>query len=151
MRVIRLPLAASLVAAVACASGNTTPSQSPSASSSTSTVYKAGAKRNPRVISEDELKDPSIISRDAYTAIRHLRPSFFVNRGPTGSSGGSGGGGDTMVSIDYGPLQSVSYLSSITTQGLKEVRYLDPNDAQNRFGLNANGGSVVVLLYNKQP
>jgi hypothetical protein len=147
MRVIRLPLAALLAAAVACASGNATPSQAPGSS----TVYKAPAKRNPRVITEAELQDPSITSRDALTAIRHLRPACLVSRGPTGSGGGSGGGGDTMVSIDYGPLQQASYLSTITTQGLKEVRCLDANDAQNRFGLNANGAAVVVLLYNKQP
>jgi hypothetical protein len=147
MRVIRLPLAALLVAAVACASGKATPSPAPGSS----TVYKAPAKKNPRVITEAELQDPAITSRDALTAIRHLRPGCFVSRGPTGSSGGSGGGGDTMVSVDYGPLQQASFLSSITTQGLKEVRCLDANDAANRFGLNANGSAVVVLLYNKQP
>jgi hypothetical protein len=150
MRVLGLPLAALLAAAAACASGKTTPSQTTSPSA-TAVYNKAPAKKNPRVISEQELQDPSITSRDALTAIRHLRPACLVSRGPTGSGGGTGGGGDAMVSVDYGPLQSSSYLSTITTQGLKEVRCLDSNDAQNRFGLNANGGPVVVLLYNKQP
>jgi hypothetical protein len=149
MRVLRVPVAALLVAAVACSSSQTTPSQTPG---STTAVYnKAPAKKNPRVITEAELQDPSITSRDALTAIRHLRPGCMVSRGPTGSGGGSGGGGDTMVSVDYGPLQASTYLSTITTQGMKEVRCLDSNEAQNRFGLNANGGPVIVLLYNKQP
>jgi hypothetical protein len=34
---------------------------------------------------------------------------------------------------------------------MMEVRTLDRTDAQYRFGLNANGGPVIVLLYNKQP
>jgi hypothetical protein len=149
MRVLRVSLAALLVAAAACASSKATPSQT---SGSTTAVYnKAPAKKNPRVISEAELQDPSITSRDALTAIRHLRPSCMVSRGPTGSGGGSGGGGETLVSVDYGPLQASTYLSTITTQGMKEVRCLDSNEAQNRFGLNANGGPVIVLLYNKQP
>jgi hypothetical protein len=156
MRTLRLPFAAAAALTVACASGNPSPSSSPAPAASASptasskTVYKAPAKKNPRVISEEELQDPTATSRDALTALRHLRPSFFAYRGPTGSSQGSGGGGETMVSIDYGPLQRIDYLSTITTQGMKEVRYLDPNDAQNRFGLNANGGAVIVLLYNKQ-
>ena len=29
---------------------------------------------------------------------------------------------------------------------LFEVRYLDINEAANRFGLNANGGPVIVVL-----
>ena len=140
MRVIGISLAAVLVAAAACAT------------SSTTAVYnKAPAKKNPRVIVESELQDPSIISRDALTAIRQLRPGCLVSRGPTGSGGGSGGGGETQVSVDYGPLQSINYLSTIPPQGLKEVRCLDANEAQNRFGLNANGGRAIVLLYNKQP
>jgi hypothetical protein len=39
----------------------------------------------------------------------------------------------------------------LRTDLLYEIRYLDVSDAQNRFGLNANGGPVIVLLSNKQP
>ena len=37
----------------------------------------------------------------------------------------------------------------MNTQGMLEVRYLNEEQAQARFGLNANGGPVIVLLYSK--
>jgi hypothetical protein len=40
----------------------------------------------------------------------------------------------------------VSNLSAVDTRSLVEVRYLNANDAQSRFGINANGGPVIVVL-----
>ena len=103
-------------------------------------------ERQPYVISAEELQDPSIYSRDAYTAIRHLRPSFFTYHGPNSFQSSTG---LTHISSDYGPLQDLKELSKMTTQGMLEVRYLNAEQAQARFGLNANGGPVIVLLYSK--
>jgi hypothetical protein len=105
--------------------------------------------RNPNVISQAELNDPAIAAMDALTAIRQLRPSFFRDRGPqTLRSGGdpSMAPGQVRISQDYGPLQAVGALSSIGTRTLVEVRYLNANDATARFGINANGGPVIVVL-----
>ena len=105
--------------------------------------------RNPNVISQAELSDPAIAAMDALTAIRQLRPSFFRDRGPqTLRSGGdpSLAPGQVRISQDYGPLQAVGTLSSIGTRTLVEVRYLNANDATARFGINANGGPVIVVL-----
>lgn len=105
--------------------------------------------RNPNVISQAELSDPAIAAMDALTAIRQLRPSFFRDRGPqTLRSGGdpSLAPGQVRISQDYGPLQAVGNLSSIGTRTLVEVRYLNANDATARFGINANGGPVIVVL-----
>lgn len=105
--------------------------------------------RNPNVISQAELNDPAIAAMDALTAIRQLRPSFFRDRGPqTLRSGGdpSLAPGQVRISQDYGPLQSVGALSSIGTRTLVEVRYLNANEATARFGINANGGPVIVVL-----
>jgi hypothetical protein len=143
MRILRFATAALLASSAACM-------RNPHPTPADIAADRAHATRDRNVITYDELQDPTVVGGDALTALRHLRPAFFAYRGPTGSSQGSGGGGETMVSIDYGPLQRIDYLSTITTQGMKEVRYLDANDAQNRFGLNANGGAVIVLLYNKQ-
>lgn len=104
-------------------------------------------ERQPYVISSEELQDPSIYSRDAYTAIRHLRPSFFKYHGPNSFVQSSTG--VIHISSDYGPLQDVKELSKMNTQGMLEVRYLNEEQAQARFGLNANGGPVIVLLYSK--
>ena len=104
---------------------------------------------DPRVISAWELRDPVIASMDLLKAIRRLRPAFFRPAGPL--SFVNGDAGQVHYSMDYGPLRPVSELVTLTTAMLVEIRYLDANDAQNRFGINANGGPVIVLLNNKVP
>jgi hypothetical protein len=104
------------------------------------------AERQSNSISSDELQDPAIYSRDAYTAIRHLRPNFFTYHGPASFQTSTG---VIHLSVDYGPLQDLSQLAKMTTMGILEVRYLNAEQAQARFGLNANSGPVIVLLYSK--
>ena len=105
------------------------------------------AKKNPNVITKDELMDPAITSRDALTAIRHLRPNFFSYRGPTSTSDPTAG--NTQISQDYGPLRPLGDLMAMNTFTFVEVRYLTAEQAAGRFGLNANGGPVIVLVSNK--
>ncbi len=136
----RLCVAALLVLAVSC--GGSSASSTPGGAPSPSRV-----SRNSNVITEAELQDPIVQSKDAMSAIRTLRPNFFAYRGPTGSS--EPGAGEVMVSQDYGPLQAVSTLKSMNTMGFVEVRYLKADEAALRFGLNANGAPVIVLLHNK--
>lgn len=105
--------------------------------------------RNPNVISLEELRDPVLASMDALKAIRRLRPAFFRPTGP--QSFVNGEAGQVRYSMDFGPLRPVSELVTLTTAMLVEIRYLDANDAQNRFGIKANGGPVIVLLNNAAP
>ena len=119
-------------------------------SSNTSQEVSSAAPRlrkNPDVIVEQELRDPTIAGTDAMTAIRQLRPAFFRNRGPQSFSNANAG--QVQMSMDYGPLQTVGQLAQIDTRSLVEVRYLNANDAQSRFGINANGGPVIVVLTTK--
>ena len=101
-------------------------------------------QRNPDVISREELQDPTVAGGDAMTAIRQLRPAFFRTRGPQSFSNASAGA--VQISQDFGPLQPLQQLSTIDARSLQQVRYLNANDAQTRFGINANGGPVIVLL-----
>lgn len=138
----RLCLAALLVIAASCArNAPSTEAGMPGASASK-------IVRNPNVISEEELRDPVIQSMNALTAIRHLRPAFFRGTGPQSFSNSSAG--VVQVSHDYGPLQPVGQLEALNTLSIVQVRYLGINEAQNRFGINANGGPVIVLLSNKE-
>jgi len=137
MLVPRLFLAVLLVAGVACA-------QKTTSSSTQATAAAPRVRKNPDVISQEELRDPTIAGADAMTAIRQLRPAFFRTRGPQSFTNATAG--LVQVSQDYGPLQSVNALVAVDTRSLVEVRYLNANDAQNRFGINANGGPVIVLL-----
>ena len=143
MRPTRIAAAAVVVLSVACASSQ----QTESSAGSTSQAVTTTPRRSGNVISAEELRAPAVVSRDAYAALRMLRPNFFSYRGPTGSS--EAGAGEVMVSHDYGPLQSVQTLKTHNTMGIVEVRYLNAEEAGLRFGLNANGAPVIVLLHNK--
>ncbi len=104
--------------------------------------------KNPLVISRDELHDPVVVAMDAMRAIRYLRPAFFNATGPQSFLNTTAG--QVRISHDYGPLQSLDQLAAANTMSFVEVRYLNANEAQLRFGLNANGGPVIVLLTTKQ-
>jgi hypothetical protein len=138
MFAIRRSVALVVVLAAACAKPATT------TTTTTATAPTNRAARNPDVISREELADPAIAGVDAMTSIRQLRPAFFRTRGPQSFQNASAG--LVQISQDYGPLQPVSQLSAIDTRSLVEVRYLSAVDAQTRFGINANGGPVIVLL-----
>ena len=119
----------------------------------TKTAPKDGAPvarhtRNSNVISREELQDPAVAANDAMTTIRQLRPAFFMTRGPLSIKNTTAG--QLQISQDFGPLQKSSALSTIDTRSLVEVRYLNATDAQARFGINANGGPVLVLLTTTQ-
>jgi len=141
-------LVAMLVVGAACAPPTKKPSTTPASDDGTltavSTTGPTRVRKNPDVISREELRDPTIAGADALTAIRQLRPAFFRTRGPQSFSNPNAG--LVQISQDYGPLQSLGNLSAVDTRSLVEVRYLNANDAQNRFGINANGGPVIVLL-----
>ena len=117
--------------------------------SSASSSPKPVASKN--VISNEELQDPVLRGMDAMRTIRYLRPMFFRETGP--QSFFIATAGTLQFSMDYGPLQPISQLASLPSLSLQmayEIRYLEPNDAQNRFGLTANGGPVIVVVSNKQ-
>jgi hypothetical protein len=143
MRVTRRSLAGLLLVGAACAS------QPKASGTGTASAPSARQNRNPNVISREELQDPAIAGSDAATAIRQLRPAFFRTRGPQSFSNAAAG--SVQISQDYGPLQPLGQLGSLDTRSLVEVRYLDANDAQSRFGINANGGPVIVLLTSATP
>ena len=131
--------AALLVIAASCGPSSASPAPTPR------------VVTNPNVISREELQDPAIWGMDAVRAIRFLRPTFFRTSGPQSFADRSAG--VVQFSFDFGPLQPASELAAfppLSLRSLFEIRYLDAADAQNRFGVNANGGPVIVLLSNRQ-
>ena len=140
-------LVAVLVVGAACAKSsapNTSPAPNDGELTAVSTTAPTRQRKNLDIISREELRDPTIAGTDAMTAIRQLRPAFFRTRGPQSFSNPNAG--LVQISQDYGPLRPVGELSGVDTRSLVEVRYLNANDAQNRFGINANGGPVIVVL-----
>lgn len=135
----RQSIPALLIFAASCASQS-----SPSASDRVA--------RNPDIISREELQDPAIASGTAQYAIQQLRPAFFRTRGTQTmrQTDAASAPGNVHISQDFGPLQPVTNLTAIEVRTLVEIRYLNAVDAQSRFGINANGGPVIVLLTSKQ-
>ena len=132
-------LAALLVIAAACARPLPAP------------VTSSRVPPDPYVISSDELQDPVILGMDTERAIRYLRPIFYRTSGPQSFVDGSAG--LVQYSVDFGPLQPVGRrapFGALSLLSLFENRYLNANEAQNRFGINANGGPVIVLLTHEQ-
>ena len=109
---------------------------------------QAHARRNTSIITREELQDPTVVSNYALTTIRLLRPQYFMTRGPVSFKNVNAG--KVQISQDCGPLQQLTALSGIDTRSLKEVRYLNSTEATARFGINANGGPVIVLLTTSQ-
>lgn len=132
-------LVALLLLSVSCAGSSTPETGTP----------KPVVDRN--VIRNEELQDPVLRGMDALRAIQYLRPAFFKGSGP--QSFANSNSGLTQFSMDYGPVQPLSHLSALPSLSLQmayEIRFLDVNEAQNRFGLNANSGPVIVVVSNKQ-
>ena len=148
MTKIRFTLATVLLVAATSCSSASTPGATQDPAPSADRV-----SRTPNIITSEELQDPAVAAQDALTAIRQLRPAYFRTRGPmTMRSGGdpNAAPGQVQMSQDFGPLHPLSELGSVSVRTLVEVRYLDANESQARFGINANGGPVIVVLTSRQ-
>lgn len=99
-------------------------------------------KKNPDVISEAELTDPTILNMNAYEAVRRLRPNFLVIRGVRSVTGPPA---QVHISIEGGPIQPLAALKDIPAHEVKELRYLSASDAGQRFGTAADAGPVIMV------
>ncbi len=123
------------VALAACASGGA------------ATGGGAGTHFDANVITQAELVHEN--SPNVYEAIQHLRPSMLqphqaaqassINAAVTGSSDYG-----IHVYMDQNMIGDISSLKTIPIANVKEIRYLDPQQAQARFGVGNPGG--VILL-----
>ncbi|HEU4988309.1 MAG TPA: TonB-dependent receptor plug domain-containing protein [Gemmatimonadaceae bacterium] len=129
MSSLRTLLAA--VALTACASGG--------AAAPTS----GGMARDPNVITAAELANEN--SPSVYDAIQHLRPEMLRPRLANSSSSiNSPGDYAVKVYLDGQQVGTISDLRSISTSTIKEIRYLSPAQAQQRFGSGVPGGAIVL-------
>lgn len=108
------------------------------ASGGTGTGSTSRSSRSP--ITRDEIADRG--SLDLLTVVQQLRPSWLQNRGQATPVGGVR---QVRVVID-GRLQpgSVEVLRSLRGAEVQELRYLRGRDAQTRYGMDTEGGVIVV-------
>jgi hypothetical protein len=95
------------------------------------------------VITEAELSKPTVGDIDVLTAIKRLRPHFLSTRGAVSARAPTAN--QVRTSIDGGALTPVGNLSVIRVGEIREIRYLSPVDAAQRFGLMSGSGAVIIV------
>ncbi|NUO64352.1 MAG: hypothetical protein HOQ12_16885 [Gemmatimonadaceae bacterium] len=93
------------------------------------------------VITAEELQPVGDL--DLYEAIRRLRPNFLRSHGGQGIQTGIP---ELQVYVGTVRLQEVDRLHEILARTVKEVTFLEPQQANARFGGNNSGGAIVVIL-----
>lgn len=121
------------LAPTACASGGGGSSASPSRSSRS-------------VITPDEIGERR--SLDVYTVVEQLRPNWLRARGQATPTGGIR---VVQVVVD-GSLQpgGVDVLRTLRGSQVSEIRYLSGQDATTRYGLDVEGGVIVVTTFREE-
>lgn len=103
----------------------------------------APLNRSSDIISQSELLDPAVNSGTALEAVRRLRPRFLATRG--NGSIRTEDAGTVHVSLDGGPLQTVSFLSRMRPSEIAEIRYLNASQAAQKFGTLSGTGAVMLI------
>ena len=126
-----------LLTVAACAGGGAAPASAPAPSS---------LRRDPSVITQDELIDPAVGDLTVYEAILRLRPNFFSTRGTqTIANQGSGESGKVHASIDNAGVVELDQLKRIRASEVIEIRLLSPAAAMQRFGGSSKSGAVIAV------
>lgn len=101
-----------------------------------------GGVRSSDVLTIDEILTSK--TQNAYDAVRRLRPSFLQTRGPTTLLARNETPNAPLVYLDNRRYGDVESLRTITVDGIYEIRYLSPNQAQLKWGMNHAAGVIHV-------
>jgi hypothetical protein len=98
-------------------------------------------RRDPSVISEEELRSASISS--VYDAIRRLRPSWRLQPQPTVILGQNES--EFFVYVDGTRFGNVASLRQMQPSGILSIRYFSPSEAEARFGPGHLRGAIEIV------
>ncbi len=105
------------------------------ASSGGSGSGEGGGRRNPNLITMEELADHSALM--AYDVIRRLRPRWLQARG--------GSANQPQLFVDGARMgMAEAGLRSMPVSDIQELQFLNASDATMRFGTNFPGGAILV-------
>ena len=110
-------------------------------SSCASSGEREAPSRATTVIRFEEIQASS--ASNAYELIQVARPSWLRGRGPTGFR-------DPQPTLPLVYLEDISYgslesLRGFSTQGIAEIRFIDPPTATMRFGTGHTGGIIQII------
>lgn len=109
---------------------------------------KAQKGQKNSVITQEEIAKSS--ANNAYDLVKTLRPQWLRTRGiSTGMPDPSGGGvsdpgGGIMVYVDGARVGGVGELENIGSERVQELRYLNANDATQKYGTGHTQGAIEV-------
>jgi len=113
------------------------------ASGGTSTGGASRSSRSP--ITREEIGDRGAL--DLYTVVQQLRPNWLQIRGQATPTGGVR---TVRVAVDgrIQPGSGADVLRTLRGSEVKELRFMSGQDAQTRFGMDTEGGVIVVTTDN---
>jgi hypothetical protein len=79
-----------------------------------------------------------------YDALRTLRPNFLRTRAPA-----QGASAEVPIKVFIGGMQMIDgmdHLRQLMARAVQEVEFLEPHQANTRFGGNNSGGALVIVL-----
>ena len=100
------------------------------------------ADRDRNLITTDEIEE--ISTTTAYEIVDRLRPSWLRNQGPV-SIRSAGTATFPMVYIDEVRSGGVEALNRVSSQIIREIRFINGRDATTRWGLDHGAGVILVL------
>ena len=103
----------------------------------------SGQRRNPDLITSEELRQTEAEDLSAFLAIQRMRPQWLRGRAV-----GSLGGGSALpkVLVEEAPYGEVDDLRSMGVSDIDEMRFLGAADATTRFGTGYPAGVILVSL-----
>ncbi len=107
------------------------------------TLGLPSAARDPNLISEQELQDPSVRDLNVLEAVRRLRPNFLSDHGAQSILDPESG--KVHASFDGIAVIALDHLSSIYAGTVVDIRFLPAGAAMQKFGGRAHGGPVIVV------
>lgn len=122
---LKLALIIAIGTAAACASGGTRPT---------------GARHN--LVTAEELSRLGNVT--LYDALRQVRPAFLRTRQPETQFMP-----ETPINVYLGGLfvpDGLEYLRQIMAHTVQQVEFLEPQQANARFGTNNNGGALIIAV-----
>lgn len=118
-------IAVALVVAAACAPHSTS----------------GGRTGQHNLITAEELARAGDVS--LYEALRQLRPAMLQSHGGQGVMSGQA---PVQVYVGSEQMEGIDHLRVIAARTVRQVQFLEPQQANARFGQNNAGGALIVTL-----
>jgi hypothetical protein len=103
----------------------------------------SGTRRNPDLITSEELREVEASTQNLLQVVQRLRPLWLRERG----SNFSGESYPPIVYVDGSRYGELNALANIKTSEAESIAYMNPRDATTRFGTGHGGGAIMVRIH----